>query len=87
MWIFTDHEHRCDSGVGAPLLDTQLLNMKVQIQAVSLAKWGTHSILMDPPKDPRVPTSITFQACLRPKQHNNKHQTRLLTVHVGVSLQ
>ena len=33
------------AGVGAPPLDTQLLNMQVQMKSVSLAKWGTHSIL------------------------------------------
>ena len=38
-------EHRCASGVGAPPLDTQLLNMQVQIKSVGLAKWGTRSIL------------------------------------------
>ena len=33
------------SGVGAPSLNTQLLNMQVQIKSVSLAKWETRSIL------------------------------------------
>jgi len=33
------------AGVGAPLLDTQLLNMQVRTKPVSLAKWGTCSIL------------------------------------------
>ena len=28
------------AGVGAPLLDTQILNMQVQTKSVSLAKWG-----------------------------------------------
>ena len=29
---------------GAPPLDTQLLNMQVQIKSAGLAKWGTHNI-------------------------------------------
>ena len=33
------------AGVSAPPLDTQLLNMQVQTKSVSLAKWGTRSIL------------------------------------------
>ena len=33
------------AGVGALLLDTQLLNKEVQIKTVGLAKWGTYSIL------------------------------------------
>ena len=33
------------AGVGAPPLDTQLLNMQEQIKSVGLAKWGTRSIL------------------------------------------
>ena len=34
---------------------------------------------MDPPEDAPVLTTIIPQACLRPKQHDNKHQARLLT--------
>ena len=33
------------AGVGAPLLDTHLLNKQVPIKSVSLAKWGTCNIL------------------------------------------
>ena len=33
------------AGVGAPPLDTQLLNKQVQIKSVGLAKWVARSIL------------------------------------------